>query len=353
MKGGFDTMAQRVAAIFHSRDDAERAAGALADLGADRGEISILARGENRDVTTTTPSATLTGEAFPPTSLPPEAQPHETMVEPARVVGDAGAPLTTTDALETAEGAAVGALAGAFIGLAAATATLTVPGFGLITAAGPLAWAIGGMAGATAGGAIVGGIYGTLRDIGIDERDARTYEERIRTGDVLMTAVVPNTVPEDEILDALSKHDAEDVSFAEYLSMRNVPIAAPEPEARTLSPDYQTTNLADQDYAIAASPEYRTPPVDRVSPETDQTPTPAETIEEVSAVSVVVDREVPTARPAAGASDLQATAPERKVATGASYAESPIGATASDGTQIDVTRIEPKPADEKSGQTKA
>src|SRR5439155_15731319 len=133
------------------------------------------------------------------------------MVEPARIVGDAGAPLTTAEPEDAAEGAAVGAVAGAILGLTAAVVTLVMPGLGVVTAAGPVAWALGGAAAATAGGAVVGGVYGALRDIGIDERYARTYEERIRTGDVLMTAVVPNTVLEDQILDTLSKCNAEDV----------------------------------------------------------------------------------------------------------------------------------------------
>ena len=69
---------------------------------------------------------------------------------------DSGAALTTTDARDVAEGAVVGAVAG----LAAGLLALTIPGVGLVLAAGPLALA-------AAGGAIAGGIYGGLRDIGI------------------------------------------------------------------------------------------------------------------------------------------------------------------------------------------
>src|SRR5437660_1550714 len=151
-------MAQRVAAIFQTRDAAERAADALADLGADRGHISMMARGEEGGMTTTSTTGVHEGGE---------------VVEPARAVGDSGAPLTTSDGGDAAKGAAIGAVAG----LAAGLLALTVPGIGLVLAAGPLAAAI-------AGGAVVGGVYGGLRDIGIEEKHARGYEQRIRGGHV-------------------------------------------------------------------------------------------------------------------------------------------------------------------------
>lgn len=188
-------MAERVAAIFPNRRDAERAADALVDLGADRQQISLISRGdETRDTTAWTDDTVPTADV----------RDDEDLIEPAREVGDAGAPLTTTDAGEATKGAAVGAVAG----LAAGLLALTVPGIGLVLALGPLAAAM-------AGGAVAGGVYGGLRDIGIEEGHARGYEERIRTGDVLMTALLPPTMVEDQILDVLSRHNAEDVSFAE------------------------------------------------------------------------------------------------------------------------------------------
>jgi len=49
-------------------------------------------------------------------------------------------------------------------------------------AAGPI---VGAITGAVAGGTI-GGIAGALTDYGIDEEDARVYEERINQGDVMV-----------------------------------------------------------------------------------------------------------------------------------------------------------------------
>jgi hypothetical protein len=181
-------MAQRVTAIFATRKDAEQAADALVDMGTDRAHISTLARGDDG----MTP--------YDATTVHPEG---EHAVEPAREVGDSGAALTTTDSHDAATGAAIGAVAG----LAAGLLALTIPGIGLVLAAGPLALA-------AASGAIAGGVFGALRDIGIEEHQARGYEERVRGGHVLMTALVPN-LDQAQVRDVLIKYGATDISFAD------------------------------------------------------------------------------------------------------------------------------------------
>ncbi len=96
--------------------------------------------------------------------------------------------LTTVDetATETADGAAAGALTGGAIGglggLLLGLGALAIPGIGPIVAAGPIAGAIGGV---LAGGA-VGGLIGALVNLGVDEEEARTYEENLRQGDILV-----------------------------------------------------------------------------------------------------------------------------------------------------------------------
>jgi len=184
-------MAQRVTAIFIDRADAERAANALVDLGAENEHISMLARGDEGKIT----NAPVTGDRTT----------HD-LVEPARAVGDSGAALTTSDEGDAAKGAALGAVAG----LAAGLLALTIPGIGLVLAAGPLALA-------AASGAIAGGVYGGLRDIGIDETAARGYEERLRGGHVLLTAIIP-AMSEAQVRAVLNEHDAEDVTFNEDVS---------------------------------------------------------------------------------------------------------------------------------------
>ncbi len=81
-------------------------------------------------------------------------------------------------AAKAASGTAIGGIGGFLLGLGA----LAIPGVGPIVAAGPI---VGAITGAVAGGTI-GGIAGALTDYGIDEEDARVYEERINQGDVMV-----------------------------------------------------------------------------------------------------------------------------------------------------------------------
>ena len=145
--------------LFASRDDAERAAAALMDHGVDRDEISIVTRGE---------------EITRPDDKKPTTEPREG--------------ITTTTATDAGVGAAAGAGVGVAIGLLAGAAALFVPGFGLVMAAGPLAWALGGAAGTAAAGAVAGGVFGGLRDMGADEQAVHDYEEGLRQGATFLSA---------------------------------------------------------------------------------------------------------------------------------------------------------------------
>jgi len=221
-------MAQRVTAIFRTRADAERAADALVDMGADRSQISTMARGQDG----MDDRSGWTGQ-----------HDKEGVVEPAREVGDSGAALTTTDAHDTGTGAVVGAVAG----LAAGLLALTVPGIGLVLAAGPLALA-------AAGGAIAGGVYGSLRDIGIEERHARGYEERVRGGHVLMTALVPS-FDQGRTREILSEYCAEDISFNEDTSSMSTQF--PAGESAMAQPAYTPVTTAEGSVATPATDSMR------------------------------------------------------------------------------------------------
>jgi uncharacterized membrane protein len=190
-------MARRVTATFGSREAAERGTAALVGMGADRAQMSTLARGE--------PGAA--GD-----TMGHHGADH--LVEPAREVGDSGAPLTTTDEHDAAQGAAAGAAIGAVAGLATGLAMLMVPGIGLVTAGGALAWALGGAIGTAAAGAVAGGVYGSLRDIGIEDVHARTYEERVHRGDVLLSAVIPD-MDESTVRATLEENGADYVTFSD------------------------------------------------------------------------------------------------------------------------------------------
>ena len=78
-------------------------------------------------------------------------------------------------------GAVGGAVGATLVGIAAAAATLTVPGIGLVIA-GPLAGALAG--GAT--GAATGGLVGMLVGAGIPEDRAKVYESDLKKGGIVL-----------------------------------------------------------------------------------------------------------------------------------------------------------------------
>lgn len=97
----------------------------------------------------------------------------------------------------TTEGALSGAATGGFIGAALGIigAAGVLGPIGVAVAAGPLATALGltGAVGAaattTAMGAAAGSIIGALANMGVSEPDARSYEEAIVAGEVLISVV--------------------------------------------------------------------------------------------------------------------------------------------------------------------
>jgi len=218
-------MAQRVAAIFGSREAARRAAEALSNLGADREQISLLARGDEGGVTTTTAA---------------EHHESEEMIAPAREVGDSGAALTTTDAEDAAAGA------------------------------------------------VAGGVYGGLRDLGIEEQYARGYEERIRSGDVLLTAMIPATA-EDDVLDVLAEHGAEDVSFAEEFSTAGMGAGAALSDTMITEPA-ERSMTAPMTIGSVDTPAMTAPPaVDRMDVPATSVPATAGTLDTEPTTPVTAD----------------------------------------------------------------
>ncbi|SHE91826.1 Uncharacterized membrane protein [Desulforamulus putei DSM 12395] len=130
-----------ITGFFSSREQAEKAISELRRQGFDR-EISAVARGE-------------------------EKRPEDPMI--TNFTGGDG----ITDG--AAGGAAIGGLAGLVLGAGA----LTIPGFGPLIAAGPIA--------AMLSGAATGGIVGGLADYGIPAEKGREFEERIRRGKMLVS----------------------------------------------------------------------------------------------------------------------------------------------------------------------
>src|SRR5437762_12201075 len=85
------------------------------------------------------------------------------------------------------EGATTGGVAGmgvgAVLGWLAGIGTLAIPGLGPFIAAGPIMAALGG---AAVGGA-TGGLVGALVGLGMPEYEAKLYEGRLRSGNILVS----------------------------------------------------------------------------------------------------------------------------------------------------------------------
>jgi len=107
-----------------------------------------------------------------------------------------------------ATGATSGAVVGGALGWLAGIGALAIPGVGPLIAAGPI---IAALTGVGVGGA-VGGITGALIGFGIPEYEAKRYEGRIKTGNILLSVHTDDSKWTDKA-EAILKHSgAEDIS---------------------------------------------------------------------------------------------------------------------------------------------
>lgn len=174
---------QIVSAVFDDRSEAERAAADLRTAGVPDSALSVIARREGAE-----------GDFG-------DVDTHE--------VGDKG--------LDMTKGALVGGGAGALLGIAA----LAIPGVGPLAAAGAIAsTAIPEAAAIGAGaGALAGGLTGLLKDHGVDEEDARYYEERIHAGGVFLSVDSSETgIGTDQLWDILHRNGGHSASRAKMAS---------------------------------------------------------------------------------------------------------------------------------------
>jgi len=109
------------------------------------------------------------------------------------------------------EGAAAGATAGGIIGailgsLATATA-ITIPGLNVVVVGS----AVSILAGLGAGAAS-GGFVGALVGAGINEHEAKIYEDEIKNGSVLLAVKAENDDQKDQITDIFDRKDAYNVA---------------------------------------------------------------------------------------------------------------------------------------------
>ena len=89
---------------------------------------------------------------------------------------------TKSDNGKVGTGATVGAVLGGVAAAIPALGLLVIPGIGPLLAAGPVAAILGGV---VAGG-VAGGLVGVLAQLGVNEEDAKEYENHIEQGKILV-----------------------------------------------------------------------------------------------------------------------------------------------------------------------
>jgi hypothetical protein len=110
-------------------------------------------------------------------------------------------------------GASAGGMVGGALGLLAGIGALAIPGVGPLIAAGPVLGALSGVA----AGAVVGGLAGALVGMGIPEIEAKTYEGKVRGGNILIAVHTEDRqtqVAAREVLEAAGAHDVATTSEA-------------------------------------------------------------------------------------------------------------------------------------------
>lgn len=83
-------------------------------------------------------------------------------------------------------GASAGGALGGTVGLLAGIGAIAIPGLGPFIAAGPIMAALSG----AAAGAAVGGVTGALVGLGIPELEAKQYEGKVKSGNILLSVHV-------------------------------------------------------------------------------------------------------------------------------------------------------------------
>jgi hypothetical protein len=111
------------------------------------------------------------------------------------------------------EGAAAGAVAGGVaagvLGWLVGIGSLAIPGVGPLIAAGPIMAALGGVA---AGGA-VGGLAGAFVGFGIPEYEAKQYEGKLKSGNILISVHAEDSKERNAAKEIFERSHASDISY--------------------------------------------------------------------------------------------------------------------------------------------
>ena len=118
----------------------------------------------------------------------------------------------------TATGVTTGALLGGVAGFLIATGTLFAPPLGGLFIAGPLAATLGltGVAATTFSGAVTGavagGLVGVLAGLGLSPKEAKTYEQHILEGGILVAVPASKDVMR-KVKEVFVENDAEEIKI--------------------------------------------------------------------------------------------------------------------------------------------
>jgi hypothetical protein len=175
-------MTERIAsAVFDSREEAERALTELRDLGVPDSAVSIVGRSEENEFSQ---NRTYDND------------------------DDAGSAKS-----DVVKGAVIGTGAGALLGVAA----LAIPGVGPLAAAGAIAAsAIPEAAAIGAGvGLAAGSVSGLLASHGVDDEDAKYYEDRLNQGGIFVSVKADDAdIPMDDAREILFRNGGHSASRA-------------------------------------------------------------------------------------------------------------------------------------------
>jgi hypothetical protein len=107
-----------------------------------------------------------------------------------------------------ATGAATGGVLGGALGLLAGIGAIAIPGLGPFIAAGPIMGLLGG----AAAGATAGGVTGALVGLGIPEYEAKQYESKLRSGNLLISVHTEDRRERELAKDIFERHSADDIA---------------------------------------------------------------------------------------------------------------------------------------------
>ena len=105
-------------------------------------------------------------------------------------------------------GVGAGGVIGGTLGLLAGIGALAIPGVGPLIAAGPLMATLSG----AAAGAAVGGIAGGLIGMGVPEYEAKSYEGKIRSGNILIAVHTDDGDAEKRTKQIFESNGAHDIA---------------------------------------------------------------------------------------------------------------------------------------------